>query len=310
MQVIFMGTPQFAVPVLESLLNGSYQVVAVCTQPDKPTGRRRELIPSPVKALALSRHIPVMQPKTFKSPQAVEELTRFCPDLIVVAAFGLILPPVVLSLPRFGCLNVHPSLLPRHRGPSPVAGAILDGDEITAATIMLLDAGLDSGPILAQREIPILPEDTTGLLTDKLAQLGAALLMDILPGWLEGKIKPQPQDESRATYTRLITSRDGAINWHLPAVEIWRMVRAYNPWPVCYSWWCGKRIKIHSAIPLEGVTQGKVGEVVALPLSPGVGVVTGDGILELDAVQLEGKREMSITEFLRGQRDFIGSVLG
>lgn len=310
MQVIFMGTPQFAVPVLESLLNGSYQVVAVCAQPDKPTGRKRELIPSPVKALALERHIPVMQPETFKSPQAVEELTRFCPDLIVVAAFGLILPPAVLSLPRFGCLNVHPSLLPRHRGPSPVAGAILDGDEITAVTIMLLDAGLDSGPILAQREIPILPEDTTGSLTDKLAQLGAALLMDILPEWLEGKIKPQPQDESRAAYTRMITSRDGEINWHLPAVKIWRMVRAYNPWPVCYSWWCGKRIKIHSAIPLEDVTQGKAGEVVALPSSPGVGVVTGDGILELDEVQLEGKREMSITEFLRGQRDFIGSVLG
>jgi len=191
-----------------------------------------------------------------------------------------------------------------------VAGAILEGDEITAATIMLLDAGLDSGPILAQREIPILPEDTTGSLTDKLAQLGAALLMDILPGWLEGRIKPQPQDESRATYTRLITSRDGEINWHLPAVEIWRMVRAYNPWPVCYSWWRGKRIKIRSAIPLEGITQGKVGEVVALPSSPGVGVVTGDGILELDEVQLEGKKEMSITEFLRGQRDFIGSVLG
>jgi len=226
-----MGTPQFAMPVLERLLNSPHQVVAVCTQPDKPVGRRRDLIRPPVKALALNRHIPVMQPETFKSPQTVRELSRFCPGFIVIAAFGLILPPEVLSLPKFGCLNVHPSLLPRHRGPSPVVNAILDGDETTGVTIMLLDAGLDSGPILAQREMPILPEDTTGSLTDKLAQLGAALLVDILPEWLEGKIKPQPQEENGATFTKLITSGDGKIDWHLPVVEIWRRVRAYNPWP-------------------------------------------------------------------------------
>ena len=310
MKVIFMGTPQFAVPVLERLLNSSYQVVAVCTQPDKPAGRRRDLIRSPVKALALNRHIPVMQPETFKSPQAVRELSRFCPDFIVVAAFGLILPPEVLSLPRFGCLNVHPSLLPRHRGPSPVVNAILDGDETTGVTIMLLDAGLDSGPILAQREMPILSEDTTGSLTDKLAQLGTALLVDILPEWLDGKIKPQPQEENRATFSKLITSGDGKIDWHLPAVEIWRRVRAYNPWPVCYGWWGDRRIRIHSAVPLEDITPGKVGEVVALPSSPEAGVITGHGVLGLGRVQLEGRKEMSIAEFLRGQRSFVGSVLG
>ena len=309
MDLIFMGTPSFAVPVLQALLASDYRVVAVCTQPDRRSGRKRELLLSPVKAVAVSNRIPLVQPKTLRSPEAVEELARFHPDLIVVAAFGLILPPAVLSLPRSGCLNVHPSLLPRHRGPSPVANAILCGDEKSGVSIMLMDEGLDSGAVLARQETPISPEDTTGSLTARLAQRGAALLVDTLPRWLEGQIKPQPQDESQASYSRLLTSEDGELDWHLPAVELWRKVRAYSPWPGCYTRWQDRRLKIHQAAPSGAVKQGGIGEVVALP-SGGVGVVTPEGVLELRRLQLEGKQEMAVAEFVRGQRSFVGSLLG
>lgn len=311
MDIIFMGTPDFAVPVLLALLASDHRVAAVCTQPDRRGGRKRQLLSSPVKAVAVNHRIPLMQPKTFKSPEAVEELARFHPDLIVVAAFGLILPQAVLSLPQFGCLNVHPSLLPRHRGPSPVASAILCGDEVSGVSIMLMDEGMDTGAVLARGEMPISPEDTAGSLTAKLAQQGAALLLDALPRWLEGRIEPQPQDESKASYSRLLTSEDGELDWHLPAVELWRKVRAYNPWPGCYTHWQGRRLKVHHAVPLSRrVERGGIGEVVELPPPSRVGVVTSEGVLELRQVQLEGKQEMSIAEFVRGQRSFVGSVLG
>jgi len=312
MDIIFMGTPSFAVPALQALLASDYRVVAVCTQPDKRGGRKQQLLLSPVKAVAVNNRIPLVQPKTLKSPEAVEELARFHPDLIVVAAFGLILPPAVLSLPRSGCLNVHPSLLPRHRGPSPVANAVLCGDEVSGVSIMLMDEGMDSGAVLARQEVPISPEDTTGSLTAKLAQLGAALLVDTLPRWLEGRIKPQPQDESQASYSRRLTSEDGELDWHLSAVELWRKVRAYNPWPGCYTCWQGRRLKVHQAVPLSRpVKRRGIGEVVALPEpSLGVGVVTAEGVLELRRIQLEGKQEMPVAEFVRGQRSFVGSVLG
>ena len=310
MDLIFMGTPSFAVPVLQALLDSDYRVVAVCTQPDRRSGRKRQLLLSPVKAVAVNNRIPLVQPKTLRSPEVVEELARFHPDLIVVAAFGLILPPAVLSLPRSGCLNVHPSLLPRHRGPSPVASAILGGDEVSGVSIMLMNEGMDSGAVLARQEVPISPEDTAGSLTAKLAQLGAVLLVDTLPRWLEGRIEPQPQDESQASYSRRLTSEDGELDWHLPAVELWREIRAYNPWPGCYTCWQGRRLKVHQAAPLSRrVEQGGIGEVVALP-SGGVGVVTPEGVLELRQVQLEGKQEMPVAEFIRGQRSFVGSVLG
>jgi len=313
MDLIFMGTPSFAVPVLQALLASDYRVVAVCTQPDRRSGRKRELLLSPVKAVAVSNRISLVQPKTLRSPEAVEELARFHPDLIVVAAYGLILPPTVLSLPRSGCLNVHPSLLPRHRGPSPVANAILCGDEFSGVSIMLMDEGMDSGAVLARQEVPISPEDTAGSLTAKLAQLGAALLVDTLPRWLEGRIEPQPQDESQASYSRRLTSEDSELDWHLPAVELWRKVRAYSPWPGCYTRWQGRRLKVHQAVPVSrGVKQGEIGEVVSVSqrTAPGVGVVTLEGVLELRRIQLEGKQEMPVAEFVRGQRSFVGSVLG
>ncbi|MBM4446396.1 MAG: methionyl-tRNA formyltransferase [Chloroflexi bacterium] len=309
--IIFMGTPEFAVPSLEALIRSTYQVVAVYTRPDSKAGRGQAVMSSPVKQLALSNGLQVIQPDNLKTSSAIDQLNSFAPDLIVVAAFGHILPPEVLALPKFGCLNVHPSLLPRHRGASPIATAILQGDEITGVTIMLLDVGLDSGPILSQREVSISADDTTRLLAVKLAQVGAQLLMETLPLWIDGRIKPQPQDESRASYSKVISKGDGEIGWRLSTLELWRRIRAFDPWPGCYAWWHGKRLKICKAVPLYGEKSGEPGKVIALsPSAPAiVGVETGDGALGLLRVQLEGKREVSAEEFVRGQRDFIGSRL-
>ena len=305
-----MGTPEFAVPILVSLIRSPYHVVAVYTQPDKPVGRNRQVAWSPVKKLATEYKIPVIQLNTLKSREAVDELANFEPDVIIVAAFGYILPPEVLSLPKFGCLNVHPSLLPRHRGSSPVAASLLYGDRFTGVTIMLMDAGMDSGPILAQQKVDISSKDTSGTLTLKLARVGTEFLIDMLPHWLAGKLKPQPQDESQATYSKLMRKKDAEIDWHLSAVELCQKVRAYNPWPGCYTWWKGKQLKVHEATPLEDVAKGELGKVVTLsPLTP-VGVITGEGVIGLCQVQLEGKRKMGVDDFIRGQRDFIGSILG
>jgi methionyl-tRNA formyltransferase len=308
-RTVFMGTPQFAVTILESLLQSSCQVLAVYTQPDKPAGRGRPVVFPPVKKLALERQIPVIQPETLKSSEVVEKLASFQPKLIIVAAFGAILPSEVLSLPRFACLNVHPSLLPRHRGPSPVANTIICGDEITGVTVMLMDAGMDTGPILAQEEVRISSSDTTGSLSIKLADVGARLLLGTLPKWLGDALKPHAQDESQATYSTLISGEDAEIDWGLPALELWRKVRAYNPWPSCYTWWQGKRLKIHEAIPLGDMVEGEVGKVITVGEPPGVGVITGYGILGLGQVQLEAKRKMAVDDFVRGRRDFIGSLL-
>jgi len=309
-RAVFMGTPQFAATILESLLRGSCEVLAVYTQPDKPAGRGRPVVFPPVKKLALERQIPVIQPESFKSSEVKEKLASFRPEVIIVAAFGSILPSEVLSLPEFACLNVHPSLLPRHRGPSPVANTILCGDELTGVTVMLIDTGLDTGPILAQRKVGISFMDTTGSLSSRLANVGAALLLEALPKWMGGELTRHAQDESQATYSKLITGEDAEIDWHLSALELWRRVRAYNPWPSCYTWCQGKRLKIHKAIPLGDVREGEIGEVIALAEQPGVGVVTKHGILGLCQVQLAGKREMPANDFVRGKRDFIGCVLG
>ena len=309
-RTVFMGTPQFAVTILESLLSSPYQVLAVYTQPDKPAGRGRQVAFPPVKRLALEHGIPVIQAQTLKSSEVLEKLASLQPELIIVAAFGYILPPAVLSLPRFACLNVHPSLLPRHRGPSPVANTILCGDELAGVTIMLMDSGMDTGPILAQGKVGISFMDTTGSLSSRLADVGAKLLLEVLPDWLGGKLEPQAQAESQATYSKLTTSEDAEIDWHLSAVELWRRVRAYNPWPGCYTWCQGKRLKIHEATPAEDMAEGEIGEVIDLKDPPGVGVITGRGTLGLGQVQLEGKGKMSVDDFVRGQRDFIGSILG
>ncbi|MBN1863074.1 MAG: methionyl-tRNA formyltransferase [Dehalococcoidales bacterium] len=308
-----MGSPEFAVPSLESLVLSQHQVVAVHTQPDRPAGRGRALLASPVKRAAAAWKLPVVQPVSLKRPEAVAELAGFRPDLIVVAAFGQILPRSVLELPRYGCLNVHPSLLPRFRGASPVAAAILAGDEFTGVSIMLLDEGLDTGPLLARAQLPVADIDTTDSLGAKLARLGAQLLLEVLPRWLKGEIIPRPQDEARASYAGPISKTAGEIDWRLAAVAIWRRVRACQPWPGAYTRWQGRRLEILEAVPLSGEEAAPVGRVVALAgeeKAPAFGVATGDGVLGIIRLKLEGKQALGAADFLRGQRDFVGAQLG
>ncbi len=310
MRVVFLGTPEFAVPCLEQLLLGQYEVVAVYTQPDKAAGRGRALVSSPVKRAALDRMLPVVQPSRFKDAAVVAEMAGFHPDVMVVAAFGQILPQSVLDIPRYGAINIHPSLLPEFRGASPVASAILAGKEFTGVSIMLMDKGMDTGPVLAQAQIPVSAQDTTGSLTAKLSRMGAQLLLDVLPRWVGGKLTPKPQDEALATYSRVFTKADGEIDWHLSAIDIGRQVRAFQPWPGSYTQWQGKQLRIVEALPLSGEGATAIGQVVGLNRGGAVfGVSTVDGILGVLKLQIEGKRAMSAEEFLRGQRQFIGAIL-
>lgn len=306
MRLVYMGSPEFSVPSLEGLIPGEHQVVAVFTQPDKPAGRGRAPAYPPVKMVALRHRIEVRQPKSFKEPEDLQSLAQLSPDVIVVAAYGQILPEELLAIPPFGCVNLHPSLLPRHRGPAPIQGAILAGDEYTGVSIMLMDKGVDSGPILSQRRVAIEPDDTTESLSQKLARVGAQLLAETLPQWLSHSIAPRPQ-EGDATYARLLSKEEGEIDWHFPAPELWRRVRAFHPWPGSYTRWQGKVLKVLEVYPMLG-ERGQPGRVI--PFGGGqVGVQTGDGVLGLRRVQLEGKRAMSAEEFVRGQRDFIGAML-
>jgi len=308
-----MGTPEFAIPPLKHLILNQYQVVAVYTQPDKPAGRGRSLSATPLKKAALVWKLPVVQPVSLKSAEVVAQLAKFHPEVIVVAAFGQILPQSVLDIPGCRCINIHPSLLPRFRGVSPVAAAILAGDEFTGVSIMLMDRGLDTGPVLARAQIPISAQDTTGSLTAKLALIAAQLLLEILSRWSRGELTPQPQNEAEATYSRSISKEEGEIDWRLPAVGIWRRVRAFQPWPGCCTRWRGGQLKVIEAVPLPAIRALEVGQVVALTSAveskAAFGISTGEGILGVLRVQLEGKRAMSATEFLRGQRQFIGAIL-
>ena len=313
MRVIFMGTPEFAIPPLKHLILNQYQVVAVYTQPDKPAGRGRSLVSPPLKRAALAWKLPVVQPVSLKSAEVVAQLAAFHPDVIVVAAFGQILPQSVLDIPGCRCINIHPSLLPRFRGASPVAAAILAGDEFTGVSIMLMDRGLDTGPILARAQIPISAQDTTGSLTAKLSLIAAQLLQEVLPRWSRGELIPQPQNEAETTYSSPISKEEGEIDWSLSAIDIWRRVRAFQPWPGCYTRWQGRQLKIIEAVPLPVERALEVGQVVALTTvtasKVAFGVSTGEGILGALKVQLEGKQAMSAAEFLRGQRQFIGAIL-
>jgi methionyl-tRNA formyltransferase len=312
MRIVFMGTPEFSVPPLEYLIKSDYQVVGVYTQPDRPTGRGRALEQSPLKRVALQHGLEVFQPIKLRNPDEVARLAALKPDLILVVAFGQILPQSVLDIPPFGCLNIHPSLLPRYRGATPIPAAIIGGDKETGVTIMLMDAGMDTGPIITQIIVGIEPDDTTESLTTKLARAGVRLLGEALPLWFDGSLKPQPQDGSKATYTAHITKEDGNINWEMSAVQISRRVRAFYPWPGCHTWWQGKLLKILEAVPLDTGKGLLPGRVIAFTTGQPalVGVETRDGVLGLLRVQLEGKRALTSAEFLQGQRTFVGSILG
>jgi methionyl-tRNA formyltransferase len=311
MRIVFMGTPEFAVLHLERLISNGYEIAAVYTQPDKAAGRGRVVEESPVKKAALRLNLNVVQPANLKSAETRTHLAELKADAVVVAAFGQILPQSVLEIPPFGCVNIHPSLLPKYRGVAPVPAAILNGDEFTGVSIMLMDKGVDTGPVLTRAQIPVLSQDTAGSLMEKLSLISAQLLLDTLPRWSRKEIKPQLQNDANAAYTKMLTKEAGEIDWKLSAVEIWRRVRAYQPWPGCYTRWQGKQLNILEAVPLSEKGTDETGSVVAVKEGVATfGIVTGAGILGVIKVQLEGKKVVTAGEFLRGQRQFIGAVLG
>jgi len=308
MRIVFMGTPEFAVAPLDTLLLNGAEVTAVYTQPDRAAGRGRALAAPPVKVIAAKWDLPVYQPSTLKPAQEIERLAALKPDVVVVAAFGRIFTEAILEVPARGFLNIHPSLLPRYRGVSPVPAAILSGDTFTGVTIMRLDKGVDTGPLLAQASVAITDWDTTASLTEKLSRIGGQVLLEILPRWVRGEIEARPQDAALASYTRKVEKNDGEIDWNLSAAELWRRVRAYQPWPGCYTVWQGKQAKIIEAVPRPGQTD-KPGRVVPLEGAVAFGIETGEGILGVLRLQMEGKRAMTAEEFLRGQRQWLGALL-
>ena len=295
-----MGSPDFSLPTLRALSN-TYKVVGVVTQPDRASGRGRGLKPPPVKMLAQELSIPVIQPEKLRQPEAMEQLRLWNPDLIVVAAFGQILKKDVLYLPRFGSINVHASLLPRWRGAAPINAAILHGDEETGITIMKMDVGLDTGPILSQRSIPLARDETAGSVFEKLSHLGAELLIETLPDYLSGKIQPIPQPEEGMTYAPMLKKEEGQLDFTRPADELERRVRAFNPWPGAFMDFDGTLLKIHRAHVAEG--NAEVGQRLIRQDRPAVGA--GGGLLILDEVQPAGKKSMSGKSFLGGARHWV-----
>ncbi len=298
-RIVFMGSPDFSLPTLAAL-DKNYSVVGVITQPDRPAGRGRILTPPPVKQLAMQLGIELIQPQKLREPEAQEKLRQWAPDLIVVAAFGQILRSSVLDLPRFGCVNVHASYLPRWRGAAPIQAAILNGDKETGVTIMRMDAGIDTGAILRQRAMSILPEDTAGSLSDRLAEDGARLLTETLPDYLSGKITPAAQDESRATYAAMLSKEQGVLDFSRRAVELEHQVRAFLPWPGAYTFFQGEMLKVLRSHVVAGVAQ--IGQRAEIDRLPAIG--TMEGWLVLEEVQPAGKRPMPGDVFLRGARQW------
>lgn len=297
-RIVFMGSPDFAVPALTALA-AHYPIVGVVTQPDRPSGRGMILTPPPVKVAALEAGIPVIQPEKLKQPEALQQLQAWNPDLIVVAAFGQILRPNVLDLPKYGCLNIHASLLPRHRGAAPIQAAILAGDAETGITIMKMDVGLDTGPMLRQRAIPVGAEDTGGSLFEKLSKLGGELLLETIPAYISGKLVPQPQPTEGATYFGMIKKEDGLLDFTRSAVELERRIRAFSPWPGTFMLWNNAPLKIHKAHVVKDDSMETGKHVVAEGL-PAVG--TAEGLIVFDELQPAGKNSMTGKAFLAGGR--------
>jgi methionyl-tRNA formyltransferase len=323
LRIAFAGTPDFSVPALEALLGSGHRVVGVLTQPDRPKGRGRQLAASPVKEAALKHGLAVSQPETLKTDAGRAELRSWAPDLLVVVAYGLILPPQVLVLPRLGCLNIHASLLPRWRGAAPIQRAILAGDALTGVTIMLMDAGLDTGPMLLKKEVPIAPADTGGSLHDRLASLGADALLEALGPYADGALKPVPQPTEGASYAAKLEKSEALIQWERDALDIERQVRAFNPWPVAETRLDGEQLRIFGAAADRGGTaiEPAAGTApdVKPPLPGTIVEVQGDslliqcgrGRLAVRQLQRPGRRAMSAADFVRGGgADLVGKRLG
>lgn len=312
LRIIFMGTPELAAASLAALLHEpAFQIVAVVTQPDRPKGRDLKLQPSPVKELALQSKLPVLQPLKAREESFIAELRALQPDLIAVAAFGQILPKGILELPRLGCLNVHTSLLPKYRGASPIQSAILHGETETGVTIMKMDVGLDTGDILTQRATPIRAEDNAATLHDRLAQLGAELLVETIPAYAAGKIQSQPQQHELATHVAKIKKEEGRIDWTQPALAIWNRIRAFTPWPGAFTYLPGPTqpvlLKLWQA---EAMAQNAPGGEVVTADKTGIVIGCGEGSLRITSLQREGGRRLTAAEFLAGHPLSAGTRLG
>ena len=309
MRIVFAGTPEFAAQHLQALLDAGRTVVAVYTQPDRPAGRGQKLAPSPVKQLAVRHGIPVYQPQTLRDPAAQAELAALQADLMVVVAYGLILPQAVLDLPRLGCINSHASLLPRWRGAAPIQRAIEAGDDESGVTVMQMEAGLDTGPMLLKVRTPITAKDTGGTLHDRLAALGSQAVVQAVDALAAGTLTPEVQDDSLATYAHKLSKDEARIDWRRPTVELERLVRAFNPWPICHTTLGGEALKVHAA--RLGAGQGEPGHILEAGRN-GLTVACGEGALSLTRLQLPGGKPLDFADLYNSRREQFaaGLVLG
>ena len=312
MRIVFMGTPQYSADVLKHLVeNNTGDVVAVVTPPDKHSGRGRKLALSPVKQAAQQLQLPILQPASLRTDDATAQINALSPDIILVVAYGLILPQALLDIPKYGCLNLHPSLLPKYRGPSPVVSSIKEGDESTGITLMLLDSGMDTGPVITQEILEIRSSDTAVTLTERLFARGADLLVKSITPWVANDIGATAQNDDQATITQKITREDGLADWTLPPSTLDRYRRAFTPWPGLYSHWDGKVIKFLDTSYENSVTTDYVPGSVLRLSNPenGMGVASGKGILTVNVIQLEGKSAIRATDFLKGYPQIENAVL-
>lgn len=308
LSIVFAGTPEFSVPALQALIASEHRVLAVYSQPDRPAGRGRQLVMSAVKRCALEQRIAVEQPASLRGAEAMARLAGLAPDVMVVVAYGLMLPVALLSIPVHGCVNIHASLLPRWRGAAPIHRAILAGDRVTGVTIMQMGEGLDTGPALLQRQTEIGARETTASLHDRLASMGAQTLLEALQGLAEGTLPPRAQPADGVTHAAKIRKEEALIDWTQPALHIDRQIRAFNPWPVAQTLWLGKQLRVWSAEPVGPSTMTKPGTVIA-GNAEGLRVATGRGTLCLTRVQLAGRRVTTAAQFLNAH-DAVGTVLG
>ncbi|MFS1513273.1 methionyl-tRNA formyltransferase [Chengkuizengella sp. SCS-71B] len=305
-RIVFMGTPDFAVPSFLYLLEEKLNVVGVVTQPDRPKGRKKILTPTPVKVAALEHNIPVLQPEKMKAPEAIEQLKHLQPDLIITAAFGQILPKAVLELPRLGCINVHASLLPKYRGGAPIHHAIKNGEAMTGVTIMYMEEGLDTGDMISKVEVPILDDDNTGTMFEKLSIAGAELLKDTLINLVQGNIQPKAQNHEEATFASNIKREDEFIDWKKSSKEIFNHIRALNPFPGSYTLWDGKVLKVWESLNPSDMSSKSDYDKATLPgtvvqmTAVGIEVKTGDGTIWLTQIQPAGKKRMDVGQFSKG----------
>ncbi|MEW9843515.1 methionyl-tRNA formyltransferase [Pseudomonas juntendi] len=309
MRIVFAGTPEFAAEHLKALLDSPYEIVAVYTQPDRPAGRGQKLMPSAVKALAVAHGIPVLQPQTLRNAEAQAELAALQPDLMVVVAYGLILPQAVLDIPRLGCINNHASLLPRWRGAAPIQRAVEAGDTESGVTVMRMEAGLDTGPMLLKVATPISAEDTGGSLHDRLAQMGPPAVVQAIAGLADGSLQGEVQNDALATYAHKLNKDEARLDWRRPAVELERLIRAFNPWPVCHSTLDGESVKVLAANVAAG--KGEPGEILSAS-KDGLVVACGDQALSLTRLQLPGGKALTFSDLFNSRREKFaaGKVLG